>query len=108
MERIRQGALAVAAIAVCAAAAIPGNARADAIVRTQAMFATTIAEYFIEDDHIRVEIEIGVDDVPAFRNLLPDEFYERLDVEPAPLADRLELFFSNDLVITVSDVKPIA
>jgi hypothetical protein len=108
MERMRQGALAVAAIAACAAAAIPGNVRADAIVRTQAMFATTIAEYFIEDEHVRVELEIGVDDVPAFRNLLPDEFYERLGVEPSPLADRLELFFSNDLVITASDVVPIS
>lgn len=45
---------------------------ADAIVRSRAMFADTIAEYFVEDDHVRLELEIGSNDIGAFRNLLPD------------------------------------
>ena len=32
---------------------------ADAIVRSRAMFADTIAEYFVEDDHVRLELEIS-------------------------------------------------
>ena len=51
---------------------------ADAIVRTQAMFASTIAEYYVEEDRIRLELEIGAADLEAFRNLLPDEIYQKL------------------------------
>ena len=36
---------------------------ADAIVMTRAMTASTIVELFIEDDGIRLEMEIGVSDL---------------------------------------------
>ena len=42
---------------------------------SQAMFASTIAEYFVEKDHVRVELEIGLIDLAAFRNLFPDSIY---------------------------------
>jgi hypothetical protein len=67
---------------------------ADAIVRSRAMFADTIAEYFVEDDHVRLELEIGSGDVGAFRNLLPDALYQRLDFGDIPLANRLPKFVS--------------
>ncbi len=53
-------------------------ARADAIVRTQAMLANTIAEFYIGDERVVVELEIGLEDIAGFRNLLPDELYEKL------------------------------
>ena len=59
-------------------AMLPLTAAADAIVRTTAMFADTIAEYYVEDDHVRLELEIGEADIAAFRNLLPDDIYRRL------------------------------
>lgn len=74
-------------------------AGADALVRSQAMFANTIAEYFVERDGVRVELEIGLDDLGAFRNLMPDEIYQRLVGEARPLGERLREFFSQDLVI---------
>ena len=40
------------------------------------MPAGTIAEFFIEEGRIRVELEIGLENLPVFRNLLPDEIYE--------------------------------
>ncbi len=63
-----------------------GQAMADAIMRSEAMFADTIAEFFIEDDHIRLELEIGFNDVGSFRNLLPDALYQQLNYGDAPLA----------------------
>ncbi len=78
---------------------------ADAIVRTQAMRASTIAEYFVSADEVRVELEIGLGDIEAFANLLPDELYERLGREPMPLATRLQRFAAHDLVI-VADQRP--
>jgi hypothetical protein len=63
------------------------------------MTASTIAEFFIEEQAASVELEIGVSDLQAFRNLMPDEIHERLGHEPAPLASRLPRFFAEDLVI---------
>lgn len=72
------------------------------------MFATTIAEYFIEEGRILVELEIGLDDLEAFRNLLPDEVYEKLGNRPAPLPQRLNVFFAQDLAIVADDGPPLA
>ena len=79
------------------------NAAADAIMRSQAMFANTIAEYYVEDDHIRLELEIGVDDVGSFRNLIPDALYQRLGYGDAPLEERLKLFVGEDMPIATAD-----
>ena len=49
---------------------LPIGLFADVMVISRAMKATTIAEVFIENDKVRVEVEIGVGDIPAFRNIL--------------------------------------
>ena len=51
---------------------LPTVGSADALVRSQAMFAETIAEIYVEEDELTVELEIGMADLPAFRNILPD------------------------------------
>ncbi len=84
------------------------SASGDAIVRTNAMSATTIAEYFIEQDHIRLELEIGLEDLEAFRNLVPDPIYAKLGHPPRPRAERLEDFFGHTLVIRVDGGDPLA
>ncbi len=77
------------------------SASADAIVRTQAMFADTIAEYYVEDDHVRLELEIGTNDVGAFRNLLPDALYEQLGFGDSILSERLPKFTTEDMPVLV-------
>jgi hypothetical protein len=77
----------------------PLNASADAIVRSMAMFASTIAEYYVEEDRIRVELEIGEVDIPVFRNLLPDEIHQQLGFGDQPFEERIELFFLRDFSI---------
>ena len=79
---------------------------ADAIIRSQAMLATTIVEYYVEDTGVAVELEVGLRDLEAFRNLLPDELYERLGHPAQPLSERLERFFGEDLVIQ-ADGEPL-
>ena len=85
----------------------PVAATADAIMRSQAMFADTIAEYYVEDDHVRLELEIGSNDIGAFRNLLPDELYQQLEYGDAPLQDRLQTFVAEDMPVLVGDT-PLA
>ena len=83
------------------------DAHADAIVRSQAMSASNIAEFYVDERGVRVELEIGLDDLESFENLLPDPLYEKLSNETKPLKERLPLFFQQDLVITVDDGEPI-
>jgi hypothetical protein len=87
--------------------AFPSVSPGDAIVRTQAMLASTIAEFFIEEDQIRVELEIGLGDLLAFRNLLPDEIYEGMGNPPRPLRERIPTFFRDDLAIIAGDGEPL-
>jgi hypothetical protein len=88
-------------------AGLPGPTRGDAIIVTRAATATTITEIFIEKDSIRVDLEIGLPDLSAFRNLLPDELYERLGNDPEPLAARLPRFFREDLVLRPDAGAPL-
>ena len=78
---------------------LPPTASADAIMRSTAMFADTIAEYYVEKDHVRLELEIGETDISSFRNLLPDGVYRQLGLGEEPFEDRLRQFISNDLAI---------
>jgi hypothetical protein len=86
---------------------LPLLAWSDAIVVSQAMYANTIAEYYVEDDHVRLELEIGADDVDVFRNLMPDGLYERLGHTARPLKERAEEFFTRDLAV-IADGEPLA
>jgi hypothetical protein len=78
---------------------LPLQAVADAIVRSTAMFADTIAEYYVDEDHIRLELEIGEADIASFRNLLPDQIYQQLGYGDETLAERLSLFMNRDMAI---------
>jgi len=88
-------------------ASLPGTAVADAIVRSQAMKASTIAEFFIEDQQVRVELEVGMSDLPAFQNILPDGIYDEMGFAPRPVQERLIEFFARDFFI-IADEKPLA
>lgn len=83
------------------------RARADAIVITQAMTASTIAEIQISEGAIHVELEIGGRDLMAFRNLMPDAVYERMGRDSEPLRDRVVRFFAEDLVFRIDGGRPL-
>lgn len=77
----------------------PRGLRSDPLVIVRAMTATTIAEMYVEPDSVVVELEIGLADLDAFRNLMPDPIYERLGHGAEPLRERLGRFFRQDLTI---------
>ena len=79
----------------------------DAIVRTQAMLATTIAEFYVEEEGAMLNLEIGLSELEAFQNLVPDEVYEQLGNEPKPLIERYPLFFKEDLLVIPDEGEPI-
>ena len=50
-------------------------ANADWINLSGAQNAPNIAEIYINDDHVKVELEIFVNDLVTFDRLIPDEFF---------------------------------
>ena len=82
-----------------------GASMADAIMRSQAMFADTIAEFYVESDRVRLELEVGSTDVGAFRNLLPDALYQQLGFGDEPLKDRMPLFAARDMSVIADGVR---
>jgi hypothetical protein len=92
---------------VAALLLLPSQASADAIVVSRAMFASTIAEFFIEEERVVVSLEIGGTDLEAFRNLLPDELYEQAGHAPLAWAERQQRFFREDFPIVADGGAPL-
>ncbi len=71
------------------------------------MRASTIAEFFVEAKRVRVELEIGQNDIAAFRNLLPDELFALLELGDTPLAQRAPRFFAETMAIRADESPPL-
>ena len=81
----------------------PLAARADYVNLTGAENARNIAEISVEKDHVKVALEIFVQDIGAFLELLPDEFFRESEVTPPPLAVRMEDFSRETFQILTGD-----
>ena len=77
----------------------------DAIVVTRAMHADTIAELFVDERSVRIELEVGVADFGSFHNILPDNLFERMTGTAVPLAERSEVFLENGWVLSAHTDK---
>jgi hypothetical protein len=75
------------------------SAQADWINLSGAQNAPNIAEIHINDDHVKVELEIFVNDLVTFDRLLPDEFFEGAQIKRAPLKERMQQFSNEDLQV---------
>jgi hypothetical protein len=71
-------------------------AKADWINLSGAENAPNIAEIYVNDDHIKVVLEIFINDLVTFERLLPDDFFEGKDIKRPSLAERLEQFSDKD------------
>ena len=79
----------------------PTFVQADAITMNRAASATTIAEVFVGNDQVSVEIEIGPSDIEAFKNLMNDELLQRFEFSTPLTSDqRLTRFFNQEWVIS--------
>ena len=73
---------------------------ADAIMRSEAMFASTIAEIYVTEDEVRLELEIGLQDLAeGFRDLLPDDLFTRMGLGEEAYDLRLERFLSEQFLV---------
>ena len=94
-------------LALTAAVVCTRPAPADVLVVTRAMTAPTVAEVFVEEDAVRVELEVGGADLLAFADLLPDEAREQLELPAEPLEERLARFAREGWVVRPDGGEPV-
>jgi hypothetical protein len=80
------------------------SVRADWINLTGAQSAPNIAEIFIEEDRIRLVLEIYVKNMAEFIDLFPEDWIKKGGVEPPPLEERMKRF-SNETFQFIMDDK---
>ena len=83
------------------------NLYADALMVNQSMRADTIIEFHIEEDGIDADLEIGLDSLRYFKNLLPDEIYTHYGFGNKPISERENIFFNKELAILGADSKAL-
>jgi hypothetical protein len=71
------------------------SAHADWINLTGAETSPNIAEIYIEDDRIRLVLEVYVGDFESFADLIPDDWLRKADAERPSAAERLRRFSSK-------------
>jgi len=74
-------------------------AKADWINLSGAESAPNIAEIYINQDHVRIELEIFVNDMVTFERLIPDDFFKGTNIKRPALAERMRLFSKEDFQI---------
>ncbi len=74
-------------------------ANADWINLSGAQNAPNIAEIYINDDHVKIELEIFVNDLVTFDRLIPDEFFAGTRIKRATLDERMQQFSNEDLQV---------
>ena len=79
------------------------SANADWINLSGAQNAPNIAEIHINDDHVKIELEIFVNDLVAFDRLIPDEFFSGTRIKRAALEERLQKFSDEDFQIVADN-----
>ena len=78
-------------------------ASADWVNLSGAQNAPNIAEIYINDDHVKVDLEIFVNDMVTFDRLIPDEFFKDTNIKRPLLADRMRQFSIEDLQIITDE-----
>ena len=81
------------------------SARADWINLTGAQSAPNIAEIYVEDDRVRLVLEVSVVDLDKFVDLWPDDFLKASGIEPPPVRERMRRFSEETFQFLSEDKK---
>ncbi|MGB5874748.1 MAG: hypothetical protein WBG01_11465 [Bacteroidota bacterium] len=81
-------------------------AMADWLNLTGAQSAPNIAEIYVEDDHVRVVLELYVNNLDNFIHIVPEDWIREAGVEPPTLKERMRRFSSETLQI-IADNKTL-
>ena len=82
-------------------------AEADWINLSGAQSAPNIAEIHIENTHVRLVLEIYVNDIDTFVDLLPDEWLKQAGTQPPPMSERMRRFSTTTFQVLADDNRPL-
>ena len=85
----------------------PSPVDADWVNLTGAQSAPNIAEIYVEDDHVRLVLEIYIGDLDKFIDLLPDEWFNNANKKPPPIRDRIKLFSEETFQFILDDNRKL-
>jgi len=88
--------------------AIPQKALADWINLSGAQSAPNIAEIHINDDHVRLVLEVYVKDLDTFSDLLPEDWLRKVIKSPPAVETRLARFSKEVIQIKNKNGRPLA
>ena len=80
---------------------------ADALMVNQSAKASTIIEFYISDQGVRAELEIGLESLEGFKNILPDAVYQQLGYGEEALTQREQIFFKQQLALLGPGNNPL-
>lgn len=83
------------------------SVRADWINLSGAQSAPNIAEIYVQDNNVRLVLEIYVGDLDKFIDLLPDNFLKQSGIEPPPIAERMKRFSDETFQFIVDNHKKL-
>lgn len=84
----------------------PGNVSADWINLTGSENSRNIAEIYVEEDQVTVKLEIFVDDLETFAELIPDDFFSQPIAGRPSLDERIRNFSEQTFkVIANADTR---
>ena len=82
---------------------VASTALGDWLNLTGAQSAFNIAEIYIEDNQVRLVLEIYVNDIDKFVDLLPDEWLKQLGKDSPPMQERMQRFSTDGFQVVVGD-----
>ncbi|MCG8686335.1 MAG: hypothetical protein MI892_15765 [Desulfobacterales bacterium] len=80
---------------------------ADLISFSGAENAPNIAEIHINEDHVKINLEVYVNDLGIFYHLLPDDFFEAKNLSAPPIEERLKQFSTEGLRVLTDKKESI-
>jgi hypothetical protein len=84
-----------------------GHAQADWINMTGAETAPNIAEIYVEDDRLRLLLEVYIGDLEVFSDLIPDDLLAQAEADRPTPAERLQRFSSQTFRVVTEDGTPL-
>ena len=81
--------------------------KADWINLTGAETAPNIAEIYVMDDHVKVQLEVFVGDLETFAALVPDSWMTEADEQRPDLEQRMHEFATQTFSVLDEDGKPL-
>ena len=71
---------------------------ADALVINKAMKSPTIAQYYVKEEGVRLELEIVMKDLQKFADLYPNSLRKVIGLDQSTLKERVENFLQKNFL----------